>query len=168
MLIWQGTNNPAVQPNLVVILNAQNTVVWHQQIQAVPFVALPVKYELQPGQTYRVQFSRWSNEQRKFVTSSAPTSFRVMSGEQRQKITQQLHRAETTLPELPPSTPTEISQQRIKVFVENHLWSDALQELNSVDLPLSERQSLTQEVITNWLQHQVSQNNLIHPKTTEK
>jgi hypothetical protein len=168
MLIWQGANNPAVQPNLVVILNAQNTVVWHQHIQAASFVALPIKYELQPGQTYRVQFSGWSNEQRKFVISSAPISFRVMSGEQRQKITQQLHRAETTLPELQPSTPTEISQQRIKVFVENHLLSDALQELNSVDLPLSERQSLTQEVITNWRLNQVTQGNFIDLKTSRK
>ncbi|MBA3921614.1 MAG: DUF928 domain-containing protein [Nostocaceae cyanobacterium] len=154
MLIWQNAENPALQPNMIEILNAQNTVVWRQSIQSASFVALAIKSELQPGQTYQVQFSQWSNEKTKFVPSSPPISFRVMSNEQRQKITQQLHCAEATLPK---RLSAEISQQRIKVFVENHLWSDALQELNSVDLPIGERQLLTQEVITNWLQHQVTQ-----------
>jgi len=154
MLIWQNSENPTLQPNLVEILNAQNIVVWDQRIQSASFVALPVKSELQPGQTYRVQFSRWSNEKTKFVISSPPISFQVMSDEQRQKISQQLYCAEATLPK---HLSTEITQQRIKVFVENRLWSDALQELNSVDLPITERQLLTQEVITNWQQHQVTQ-----------
>ena len=135
-------------------MNAQNIVVWDQRIQSASFVALPVKSELQPGQTYRVQFSRWSNEKTKFVISSPPISFQVMSDEQRQKITQQLYCAEVTLPK---HLSTKITQQRIKVFVENRLWSDALQELNSVDLPITERQLLTQEVITNWQQHQVTE-----------
>ena len=41
------------------------------------------------------------------------------------------------------ATPIERTQKRIEVFVQNGLWSDALQMLNSATLPPEARQTLT-------------------------
>ena len=83
-----------------------------------------------------------------------PIEIQIMSSEQRNQIAQQLAKAEARFSaggaSPIPKTTLEIAQTRIEVFVKKQLWSDALQELNSVDLPTAERQALTQEAIGQW------------------
>lgn len=149
MLIWQSDGTPANQPSQVEIISHDGQTILRQSVQAAEFVVLPVKQPLQPGQLYRVQFLKWSPVKNQEILMMPPIEFRVMAGEERQKIAQQLSQAEARLRERP-ATFAEILQKRIQVFVDHQMWSDALQEIHSSNLPVAERQALMQEVVKHW------------------
>ncbi len=152
MVIWQSNGNPAYLPNQLEVLQADQTVIWSQPIPSAKFVALSVGEVLQPGQRYQIRFLKRNMETKQDVSMMKPVEIQVMSNEQHNQITQQLNDAEAEARSRK-ATPPEIAEARIEVFVKKQLWSDALQELNSVNLPVAERQALTQEVVKQWNKH---------------
>lgn len=169
MVIWQSNGDPAYLPDRVEVLQAgQTEPIWHKEIPSAKFVALPVETVLQPGQQYQIRFLKWNVEAKQDVAIMKPVKIQIMSNDQRNQIHQQLSDAEAktrsfSREALPfgyatgltrKATPLEIVHSRIGVFVKKQLWSDALQELNSANLPIAERQAIIQEVVKQWYEQQ--------------
>ncbi|HEY9906382.1 MAG TPA: hypothetical protein V6D18_02085, partial [Thermosynechococcaceae cyanobacterium] len=123
--------------------------VWSQNIAVDRYVVQPIPASLQPGQRYQIRFLKRDTETQRMVVVSRPVTIQVLSPQQNRSIQELLNRVEAEA-KLNRSTTIELTQKQIEVFVQNGLWSDALQVLNSATLPSEARQTLTQEVVGRW------------------
>ncbi|MCY6493855.1 hypothetical protein [Leptolyngbya sp. GGD] len=146
MVIWRHRGSISRLPDRIEIVPVgQKTIVWKQSLPATSFFAAKVGVALQSGQTYRLRFLKEEKETRKSI------EFRVLSDSERQPILQVLNQTETAL-RSQQATPKEILTKRIEILSNYGLWSDALQEINSSELPALERQQLTQAIVDQWYQ----------------
>ncbi len=153
MLIWKSDGVAATRPDQVEVMQSETqSVIWSQNIGSDRYFTQPIGVALQFGQTYQVRFLKRDTETQKMVVISRPIAIQVMPAQRHRAIQEQLDRAEAAA-KLNRATAIERTRKRIEVFLQNELWSDALQALNSTALPLEARQSLTQEVVKRWSQH---------------
>ncbi len=151
MLIWQSDGIAASSPDQVEVVQLDTlSVIWSQNIATDRYVAQPIGATLQPGQRYQIRFLKRDTETQKLVVISRPIKIQVLADRQHRSVAEQLKRAEVTA-KSERATAIEQTQKRIEVFVQNGLWSDALQALNAAELPPEARQTLTQEIVGRWI-----------------
>jgi hypothetical protein len=150
MLIWQSDGMAASRPDQVEVVDSSTSkVIWSQTITADRYVAQPISARLQPGKQYQIRLLKRNPETQTLVVITRPITIQLLSAQLARAVEEQLNRAEATA-KLNQATTIELTQKRIEVFVQNGLWSDALQALNSAALPPEARQTLTQEVVRRW------------------
>ena len=153
MLIWQSDGTAASRPDQVELVQLDTqSVIWSQTIAPDRYVAQPIGTTLQPGQRYQIRLLKQDTATQKLVVISRPITIQALTDQLHRSIQRQLDQVEAAA-KLNRATPIELTQKRIEVFVQNGLWSDALQALNSAALPPEARQTLTQEIVKRWGQH---------------
>lgn len=136
LFLWQGT-----APNLAVHLytidlDLKPELLWSQtvdnQSRSLTYTGEP----LQPGQTYD-----WE------ITTANPRriSFQVMPQSERDRISDELQSLETRLA-ASGATIEQISLAKAEYFAEQNLWSDALQQLHSIENPSTETMENIEEI----------------------
>jgi hypothetical protein len=102
---------------------------WSHKIAAKQNRVLYGGDELQPGETYewKLFFSDHEN-----APVAATEQFRVIDGQERDRITEELQSLNEQLKNL---SPEDKAKQRAQYFVQQQLWSDVLQEAYSVENP---------------------------------
>lgn len=144
LFLWQGkVQNLEVRPYSLDTPYSGQKVLWSQTVIAGSQSATYTGETLQPGQTYDWQL---------VVVDSSPRrlrfTFQVMDAQSRDRITDELTAMETQLKSAG-ATPEAITLAKAKYFAERDLWSDALQEVYSVQNPSTELTKNTQELSSN-------------------
>jgi len=148
LFLWQGT-----VPSLEIYLYSPFTpereqeVLWSQTVTAKSFRGTfqSVAYTgeaLQPGRSYDWELVIPSSRRQRYT-------FQVMESQERERIATELRALETQLVSAG-ATAEEIALQRAHYFAQRDLWSDALQEIYSVQNPSAAFISHAQEVLTHF------------------
>lgn len=129
--IWQGA---AVRIEL--LASDSEEVLWSKNLTPNDTTAVYEGQPLQPGQRYQ-----W----RLYSSDEEPDAilFRILPKEERDRITAELNQLQT-----PGNTPEQLALKRANYFAKNRLWSDALQEIYSVENPSEQLNKLGEEIIT--------------------
>ncbi len=127
LFLWQGTV-PSLEIYLYTpfSLEKEQEVLWSQNVRNESQKVLYTGEVLQPGQIYdwEIVVDAQSNRRR--------ISFQVMSAEKRDRISGELEQLETELT-ISGATAEEITLARANYFAQHDLWSDALQEIFSLE-----------------------------------
>lgn len=143
MIIWQGSSDRSTQPDRAELLD-RGRVIWSRAIAGESFVAVPIGVSLKPGNRYQLRLLK--NNQ----VFTVPIAFRVLSEQERDRIMDQVVAAELET-RIVRDKPTGLLEADVDVFIQNQLWSDALQAINeSENLSECDRQKLTQAVVRQW------------------
>lgn len=138
--IWQGTAR-----RIELFASGSQKPLWSKTISENDKSVLYDGEPLQPGQRYTWRLST-SSEGDNFEPSR---TFRIMSSPERDKIAADLTKLENQL-KAESATAEEIALERANYFAdkERRLWSDALQEVYSVQNPSEEVNAVIQEIST--------------------
>ncbi|NJM47719.1 MAG: hypothetical protein HC860_17425 [Alkalinema sp. RU_4_3] len=121
VILYERPKNSSEAPTTLQLVDTSTQeVVQRFEVCGKDRARLEVEKPLQPGKTYGVE--QFQNEKK----INASVSFRVMSGAFRNKIMLELNDLESK----GKSTRQQLSEQKVKLFVDNQLWSDALQEMS--------------------------------------
>jgi hypothetical protein len=120
ILYERPTNSQEAPTALQLVDTSTQTVIQRFEVCGKSHARLKVDKPLTPGTVYQVE--QLQND--KNINSSA--TFRTMDGPARNRMSRiidKLEKQEKTVPQ-------QLSEQKVKLFVENQLWSDALQEMS--------------------------------------
>lgn len=95
---------------------------------------------LKPGTVYQI------NQLKDGVNINGSVDFRTIAGVSRKRLNESIQRLE----EQGRLTPMQLSEEKIKLFVHNQLWSDALQELSQWATNEEEWKEFTVKTIDDW------------------
>lgn len=140
--IWRVRPNAKFVPDRVEILQmGANSPLWSQPLQRNSSRTIVISAKLEPGRTYWVRFlSRNADLQKDEVVIA--WEFKTLSIAQRQTITKELDQINPTL------KPVDFLQRRIEVFAKYGLWSDAFEDIDRSILSASDRQRMTDQLLT--------------------
>jgi Domain of Unknown Function (DUF928) len=137
--IWQGTIR-----RVELFVSDTDKLVWSKTVSESDRSVVYDGKPLQPGQRYT-----WRFYQSLRGSDFEAKSFRIMSSPERDKIAADLTQLENQL-KAENATAEEIALERANYFAakERRLWSDALQEVYSVQNPSEEVNAVIQEITT--------------------
>jgi hypothetical protein len=130
LFIWKGR----VQRIALRYPNSDKDFWWNEKVAETQNITYTGDKPLQPGQTYE-----W------IVNSSMFVPFQVMEAQQRDRITSELRTLENQLKAKGADTEA-IALAKANYFVENQLWSDALQQAYSVQKPSPELEQIRKDI----------------------
>jgi hypothetical protein len=121
VILYQKPRNKQEAPTTLQLVDIRTKqVIQVFEVFGKSYARLEVNESLKPGTTYRInQLQNGSN-----IGSSV--IFRTMSGELRDQITLSL----SNLKSQGETTPQQLSERNVELFIQNQLWSDALQEMS--------------------------------------
>lgn len=147
LFLWQGIDFPLE----IRLYNSfdpkqEQSILWRQVLTtaspAVTFQSLQYTGQaLEPGKIYDWEIFNQSNK------SKLRRSFQVLSLEERTQIAEELKNLEDQL-KAENATDEEIALERSYYFAQRNLWSDALQEMYSVQQPSQELTMKVQELLS--------------------
>ena len=141
LFLWQGrVSSLEVHLYSAFSLEKEQEILWSQTVSNESQNLLYTGEPLQPGQIYdwEIVVNPQSNRRR--------ISFQVMGGEKRQLISRELEQLETELT-ISGATVEEITLERAYYFAQRDLWSDALQELFSLENSSTALSGNAQEIV---------------------
>jgi hypothetical protein len=120
ILYQEPTNKQEAPTTLQLVDVSTKQVIQAFEVCGKSYARLEVSESLKPGTTYRVkQLQNGKN-------IGGSVIFRTMSGELRDQITLSL----SNLKSQGERTPQQLSERNVELFIQNQLWSDALQEMS--------------------------------------
>jgi hypothetical protein len=122
VILYQAPSNTKEVPTALQLVDIEKPqeVIQSFEVYGKSYARLEVNKQLQPGKIYRVE--QLQNK----TNIKASVTFRVMGGALRNRLTLALDNLEKQ----GAATPQQLSEQKVKLFVQNQLWSDALQEMS--------------------------------------
>ena len=147
LFLWQETSFPLEIRLYSPFDPTQDAkVIWQQNLMenSPPTMFQGIQYTgeaLEPGKIYDWELFNPINN------TKLRRSFRVMDGQERYQITEELQNLEAQL-SLQQATDEEIAMARANYFAQRNLWSDVLQEMYSVPNASPELNQIIQELVS--------------------
>jgi hypothetical protein len=120
ILYERPKNSPEAPTTLQLVDTSTQEVVQRFEVCGKDWARLKVDKPLTPGTVYQVK--QLQNDK----DISGSVTFRMMDGLARNRMSRIIDRLEKQ----GQSTPQQLSEQKVELFVKNQLWSDALQEMS--------------------------------------
>jgi hypothetical protein len=120
ILYQEPTNKQEASTTLQLVDTTTEKVIQSFEVCGKSHVRLLMSEPLKPDTIYRVE------QLKNGININGSVTFRVMSGAARNRLDRMLN----TLEKQGKTVPQQLSEQKVKLFVQNQLWSDALQEMS--------------------------------------